>query len=122
MRALQTHKQQARSRNQSLTDFTFDSSENLGDFFDDVNSPVYTPPILDTTGETLYRTNSINDIYHNHTTSSDDVQQPTSDENNEHSFIRGNISQIENNESNSAIAQHDNARTIHFIKEYPTEN
>ena len=107
MRALQTHKQQARSRNRSLTDFTFDSSENLGDFFDDINSPVYTPPILDTTGETLYRTNSINDIYHN------DIyhQQPRSDENNEHSFIGSNISQIENKESNSAIAQHDNART-----------
>ena len=41
----------SQSRNQSLNDFTFDSSENLGDLFDDVNSPVYTPPILDTTGE-----------------------------------------------------------------------
>ena len=95
----------AQLRNQSLNDFTFDSSENLGDLFGDVNSPVYTPPILDTTGETLYRTNSINDIYNN-TTSSDDVQQPISDENNEHSLIGGNISQIENNESNSAISQH----------------
>ena len=100
----------AQSRNQSLNDFTFDSSENLGDLFGDVNSPVYTPPILDTTGETLYRTNSINDIYNN-TTSSDDVQQPISDENNEHSLIGGNISQIENNESNSAISQHDNPST-----------
>ena len=100
----------SQSRNQSLNDFTFDSSENLGDLFDDVNSPVYTPPILDTTGETLYRTNSINDIYNN-TTSSDDVREPRSDENNEHSLIGGTISQIENNESNSAIAQHDNPRT-----------
>ena len=108
MRALQTHKQQAHI---SLNKLNFDSSENLGDLFDDVNSPVYTPPILDTTGETLYRTNSINDIYHNNTTSSEDVQQPRSDENNEHSLIGGNISQIENNESNSAIAQHDNPRT-----------
>ena len=98
------------SRNQSLNDFTFDSSENLGDLFDDVNSPVYTPPILDTTGETLYRTNSINDIYNN-TTSSNDIQQSRSDENNEHYLIGAIISQIEDTESNSAIAQHDNPRT-----------
>ena len=58
----------SQSRNQSLNDFTFDS-ENLGDLFDDVNSPIYTSPILDTTGETLYRTNSINDIYNNTTSS-----------------------------------------------------
>ena len=101
----------SQSVNQSLTDFLFDLSEKLGYLFDDVNSPVYTPPILDSTGETLYRTNSINEIYHNNTTSSNDVQQPSSDENNEHSFIGGNISQIENNESNNAIVQHDNRRT-----------
>ena len=103
----------SQSRYQSFTDFTFDSSEtrdSSGDLFDDVISPVYTPPILDSAGETLYRTNSINDSYHNNTTSSNDIQQPSSDKNNEHSFIGGKILQIENNESNNAIVQHDNPR------------
>ena len=70
------------------------------------------PPIIDSTGKkTLYQIKSINDIYHNNTTSSNDVQQPSSDENNEHSLIGGNVWQIENNESNSAIVQHEAPRT-----------
>ena len=87
------------SENQSLTDFTFDLSETIIKLIDDANSPVYTPPILDFTGETSYQCNSINNIYQYNTTSSSDVQLPSSDENNEHFFIGGNITQIERNES-----------------------
>ena len=105
----------SQSENQILTEFALDSSES----HEDANSPVYTPPMLNFTGEALYQTNSINDSYQKNTTSSNDVQVPSSNENNEHFFVGGKIAQIENNESNSVIVKTKTREHQHnFLKEY----